>query len=130
MNRYVVYLIGVLVVVPTGALIAQYMTSRIAGFKPRYVKALISTIVAYVAVNLIGFGFLSVGATNSFLSGYSFLIAWGALSCCHANFLRSETGNGLGARKSVIVAICQILGAAVVLGIILIFVGLIRRAIG
>ena len=56
MSGYFAYVLGLIVVVPLGALVAKYAISWIAGFNPRYTKVLLSTIAAYEVVNVVGLG--------------------------------------------------------------------------
>jgi len=129
MNRYIGYLLGALFVVPIGALIAKYATAWIAGFKPRYLKALMSTFVAYVAANAIGFALHELGALENLPPSTQLIIGWGALSWSHVTFLRSDEQVRITPGKAMIVAICQIFGAAITFLMILPLLLLIKRAL-
>ena len=127
MNYYIGYFGGALIIVPVGALIAKYATKWVAGFRARYSKALISTIVAFVAVNVVGGVLLAMGMLDGMSRGLQLLIGWGALSCSHVYLLRSESGDRLSPGKSMIVAICQIIGAGLALIAVLLLLVAIKR---
>ena len=114
-NYYIGYFGGALVVIPLGALIANRLTDKVAGFKTRYKKALISTIVAYVTVNLLGVAailfHIPVALTGVTPGGLQVLLGWLALTISHSYLLKSDTGERLTAGKSLFIAICQMLGA-------------------
>lgn len=118
-NEYIGYIGGALILIPIGALIAQYATQWIARFKPRYSKALISSVIAFVAMNAIGQLFMVSG--NEILSRPSLrlLAALVILACCHIYFLSSEAGAKLSPGKAFLVAFCQLLGATVGLLVVL-----------
>jgi hypothetical protein len=126
-NYYIGYFGGALIIVPIGALIAKHATAWVAGFKTRYMKALVSTIVAFLAVNAVGLVFYALGTLGSFSRGLQLLIGWGALSCSHIYLLRSESGDRLTPGKSMIVAICQIFGAMLALLVVLLVLVAIKR---
>jgi len=120
-NAYIGYFGGALVVVPVGALIAQHACTWIARFRPRYSKALLSTVIAYVGVNLVG---LLVSRSPRSLQ---FLVGLVVLACSHVYLLRSVAGDRISAGKAFIVALCQMIGAAVaLLSVLLILLGLKR----
>lgn len=127
MNYYIGYFGGALIIVPVGALIAKYAAKWVAGFRARYSKALISTIVAFVAVNVVGGVLLAMGMLDGMSRGLQLLIGWGALSCSHVYLLRSEAGERLSPGKSMIVAICQIVGAGLALIAFLLLLVAIKR---
>jgi len=112
-NAYIGYFGGALVVVPVGALIAQHACTWIARFRPSYSKALLSTVIAYVSVNLAG---LLVGGSAR---GLQFLVGLIILACSHVYLLRSGAGDRISAGKAFIVALCQIIGAGLALLIVL-----------
>jgi hypothetical protein len=124
------YFVGAVVIIPTGALIAKYATVWIAGFRPRFTKALLSTVIAYVAANLLGLLFQFLPTMADISRGLQFLVGWGVLSCCHANLLRSETGQHLSPGKAVLVALCQIVGAIVIFLLVLLLMLGIKRLLG
>lgn len=108
-----------LLVVPISALIARYMTAWIAGFTPRYTKALISVILAYVIAIL-----ASVFALGPNLLPF---IECGVLSCSNIYLLRSDAGDRLSPGKSIIVAFCQVIGAMIALALALCIVLVLMR---
>ncbi|HWA27065.1 MAG TPA: hypothetical protein VG734_15515 [Lacunisphaera sp.] len=127
MNYYIGYFGGALIIVPVGALIGKYATKWVAGFRARYSKVLISTIVAFVAVNVLGGVLLAMGMLDGMSRGLQLLIGWGALSCSHIYLLQSESGDRLSPGKSMIVAICQIIGAGLALVAVLLLLVAIKR---
>jgi hypothetical protein len=127
MNRYLPYLFGLIVVVPLGALIAQYATGWVAGFRPRYAKMLISTIVAYTVVNVAGLVLYCLGALENSSRGFQVLAGLAALTCAHVNLVRSDAGQSLSAGKAVAVAFCQIFGVVIAVLAILWVAVLIKR---
>jgi hypothetical protein len=135
LRYYLAYALGAVVVVPIGALIAKHVTFRIAGFWPRYSTALVSSIVAYLAVNALGLclrafgGFPDAFPDHSSARGPQVVIGWGALSCCHITFLKSDAGDRLTPAKAIVVAICQIIGPFVAAVLTLIPFVLVRRAL-
>lgn len=126
-EAYIGYLIGALILIPAGAMIAKYATAWIAGFRPRFTKALSSTIIAYVVVNLLGFALQFTGVFDGSSRGIQLLVGLGTLSCCHVYFLRSETGNRLSPGKAIVVALCQTFGAIVALMLVLLLMLGVKR---
>jgi hypothetical protein len=126
-EAYIGYLVGALILIPAGALIARYATAWIAGFRPRFTKALVSTIIAYVVVNLVGFAFQFTGSFEGSSRGIQFLVGLGTLSCCHVYLLRSEAGDRLSPGKAIVVAICQTFGAVVALMLVLLLMLGVKR---
>jgi hypothetical protein len=126
MNQYLSYILTLFVVVPAGALIAQYAIIWMAGFKPRYLKALLSTIVAYAIATVLGLVFCTYGPFQDVSRGFQILALWSALTCTHINMVRNN-GQVFSPLKAVIVALCQILGAMIVGFLVILFVGIIKR---
>ena len=127
MNRYLVYVFGLIIVVPLGALIAKYATAWIAGFKPRYRKVLLSTFVAYAVVNSVGLALYWLGALENLSSGFQALVGCGALTCAHTNLVRSEAGKSLSPGKALLVGLCQMFGVMLSIMLLLFSVILIKR---
>jgi hypothetical protein len=128
-KEWIGYLVGALFLIPTGALIAKYATAWIAGFRPRFMKALISTFLAYLAINLVGFTFLLIEGFAEPPKGLQVLVGLGVLSCCHVYLLRSEAGDRLSPGKAVLVALCQVFGAMIMLMLVLLLALGIKRLI-
>lgn len=122
MNLDLSYILGLIVVVPLGALVAKYAISWIAGFKPRYTKVLFSTIVAYVIVNVVGLALYWSGALENLSRGFQALAGWGALTCAHINLVRSDAGDALSPGKAILVALCQIFGGMILMVILAVLV--------
>ena len=127
MNRYLFYVLGLFIVVPIGALIAEYVIIWIAGFKPRYTKVLISTIVAYAIASVIGIAFCEFGLFHDVFRGFQLLAGWVTLTCTHINMVRSEAGNILSPAKEMVVALCQMISAFVALILIFFLVLIVKR---
>ena len=127
MNAYLGYSIGLIVVVPLGAAIATYATNWIAGFKPRYTRVLLSTIVAYAVVNLVGLALYRLGMLENLSRSFQTLAGWGGLTCAHVNIVRSETGSTLSPIRAVAVAFCQMFGAMIALVVLLWLAVLVKR---
>lgn len=127
LTRFLVYFFGLIVVAPLGALIAKYATAWIAGFKPRYRKVLLSTIVAYAVVNVLGLALYWLGALGSFSRGFQVLAGWAALTCAHINLVRSDAGDSLSPGKATVVALCQIFGVMIGTVLVLLPVMFIKR---
>lgn len=130
MHYIIGYTVGLIVAVPVGALIVNYATSWIAGFRPRYVSAVLSTAVAYLAVIAIGLGIGELGGLKDAASarGLQLLTGLGALSCTHVAFLKSATGESLAPAKAIFVAVLQIVGTVIVLFTVLFTLGAVVRA--
>lgn len=126
-NAYIGYIGAALVVLPIGALIAKYLTTWIGGFKPRYVHALISTVLAYVVINLGGLISFMAGSSTTVPQSLQLLVGLAVLSCSHFYFLRSEAGARLSPGKTVLIALCQIIGAVIVLMLVLAILLAIKR---
>lgn len=110
MRYYVGYFGGGLILVLIGALVARYATGWVAGFRPRYKKTLISTFLAYLIINAVALPFLLLGGAGP-SRGLQMLIGLAVLSCTHFYLLKSETGGRLTPAKSIVVAVCQLIGA-------------------
>lgn len=49
------------------------------------------------------------------------------LACCHLNLLRSESGERLSVGQALFIAFCQIIGASIVLIVVLLILGGLKR---
>ena len=126
MNQYIAFFVGALIL-PIGALIAKYATSWIAGFRPRFVKALVSTILAFVVTKLVALGIQVLGAFDDRV--LQLAIGWGILACSHIYLLRSEKGERLTPGKAILVALCQIIGGMIGLLLILLIAVAIKQLV-
>ncbi len=115
--------------VPTGALIAKFATQRFAKFKPRFGRAVLSTIVAYVVANVIGLALVLLGSTRNELSGLQLLCFGVALAISHSRFLPTKPTDHLTGGKAILVAICQVVGAILVLLLLLGIAVLVKRLV-
>lgn len=97
--------------VPTGALIAQFTTQRFAKFKPRFGRAVLSTVVAYVVANVVGLALVLLGSAPAELRGLQLLCFGVALACSHSYFLPTKPTDHFTGGKAILVAICQVIGA-------------------
>jgi hypothetical protein len=125
-NPYIGYFVGALAVIPFGALIAKHLTTWIAGYHTSYSRALISTIAAYLSVNLIGFAF-RLGGLHGPSIGLMALMGLAALSCSHLYLLRSKSGEDLSPGKAILVAFGQMLGVIVTFLIVLPIIAALRK---
>lgn len=114
-----IYLLTILIGAPCGALIAKYATVWVARFKPRYTKALISTITAYTVGFILGWAFRLTGIIYSNPKMVQLLAGFLILTYCHFTLLRSESGERLSQGKAAVVAICQIIGVGIGMFIVL-----------
>ncbi|MGA2280789.1 MAG: hypothetical protein ABSG80_10865 [Verrucomicrobiota bacterium] len=104
MNSYLSYALGLFIVAPVGALIAQYVIAWIAGFRPRYLKVLLSTIVAYAIVNIIGLVLSKLGGSQDQYRDFQVLAGLATLTCTHMNMIRSDAGKFIHPLKALVVA--------------------------
>jgi hypothetical protein len=83
LSYYVTFIGGLIFVIPVGAVIARQVAFWVAGFKPRYLRALLSTLVALAAGYGIGLALGALGWAEhdpNATRGAQFLIGWGLLS--------------------------------------------------
>lgn len=116
-----------IIVVPLGAFFARQLTHWIAGFKPRYAAALLSTFLACATAILVAWGCRLTGVFDSAPQGnpIGFLIGMTSLACFHFAFLKSGSGTSLTAGKAFLIAILQLVITLVSCFFGLLFVGLI-----
>ena len=129
MSQYLPEIVGLAVGIFLGALIAVYVTRWLAGFKPRYSRALLSTFIAYVAVYVLGFALASLGAFEHSRSGLG-LMGWGALTCSHISLIGSDSGQELSAGKAMLLSILQIFGTMIGSIPVVLIIALILRVLG
>lgn len=127
MNAYLPYVVGSICGVFLGALVVVYATKWIAGFKPRYPRALLSTFVAFLAANVFVVVLSSIGFFDSSTNGMRAAIGWGALTCSHITFVRSDSGQSLSGGKAMLLSIVQIFGTIIAAFPILLVFALIFR---
>jgi hypothetical protein len=118
-SAYFGYIFAIVVVVPVGALIAQFASRWLARFRPRYLRALVSTVVAYAIVNGAGWIASFFGSQSRSQRTFQVLAGLAALACSHRYFLRSDAGDRLSPGQAFLVALCQIVGATLVLLLVL-----------
>ncbi len=131
MKPYLIYIIAVITVVPIGALIAKLVTSWLAGFKPSYAAAILSSFVAYIVSNgvalALGVSGVLAGAPTARSTGV--VLGLVALTCSHFVFLKSETGGRLTPAQALMIAVCQLIGGVIVATLIFIPIALAWRAL-
>jgi hypothetical protein len=101
------------------ALIAQFATKWIAGFKPRYRNALFSTIIGYVTVSIIRWVANFVGVPDATPRIFQLVFGLAVLTCSHIYLLRSAAGDRPTPGKAFLVSISQIVASAIFMLIVL-----------
>jgi len=97
------------------ALMGKYATKWKAGFEPRYAKALISTVLAFIGTSVVWLAFHLTGGTGAPWDSIYALLGCGLLTCSNVFLLKSEAGNPPGVGKSIVIAVCQVVCASIFL---------------
>ena len=128
MNPYFFQIISLLFAVLVGSLIAKYAIIWIGGFKPRFIKLILSTLIAYILSIVIAIAFSRFGPFRDVSGGFQMVLGWATLTCTHINLVRSDTGVPLSPGKAMLVALCQVIGVLLILLLIFLPLFLIKRA--
>ena len=120
LRSFLMYAAVALVGLPVCALLAQYLTLLLAGFKPRFRAAFLSVSVAYGVSLSAGLIIRAAGGmkTKSTAESVGLLAGLAILSACHANFIRSDSGLKLSPGKAIAVAVAQVIGGLLLLAAI------------
>lgn len=116
-------LFGAAVAVGVGALIVQFMTEKLANFKPAYGSAFLASLLGYLASYAIGFivGFAvtsNKGQTTGMVTLLTLVIGFFVQATFYSFMLKSPEGVPLGYGRACIVSLVQLIVAALLIGVI------------
>jgi len=123
-SAILIYLCSTIVGILLGALVLQFATKWVAGFKPKYPIALLAQFVSYLACYAIGFlvGFCVVTVTKAQLTGATmFFILFGcffAQTAFYALIIKDTDRKPLPYGKACLVSLIQVIFAAAILAAI------------
>jgi hypothetical protein len=114
--------LAALVLLPLGALLAIPLTQWIAGFKPRFKSALLSTALAFVISHGVVW---TLFLLKTSVPSLGIMLNIGSLTCLHFTFLKSETGTSLTGGKAFLIALFQVIASIVCSFLLLLVAGVV-----
>ena len=114
---------GAAVGIGVGALIVQFMTEKLANFKPAYGTAFLASLLGYLAGYAIGFivGFAVIsnkGEMTSMVTLLTLVIGFFVQATFYSFVLKSPEGVALGYGRACIVSLVQLIVAALLIRVI------------
>jgi ABC-type branched-subunit amino acid transport system permease subunit len=115
--------IGAALAICLGALVVQFVTVKLASFKPAYRSAFLATFIGYLVNYAIGFivGYSVIankGTMTSMVTLLTIVIAFFVQASFYSIMLKSPDGIPLGYGKACIVSLSQFVVAALGIGVI------------
>lgn len=122
-------LFGGLITIVLGAFVVQFVTSRFAAFRPRYVTALSAAAAGWGAPLILGYFLafatgVNLGGAEGIVTLLTCVIGFFVQAAFYTLMIKSPDGVALGFGKACMASLLQLVAAAIVIGgLTLMFLG-------
>lgn len=112
---------GAAIAVLIGALVVQFVTSKLAGFRPPYGTAALASLLGYLASYAIGFVVAFAVTSNKVeitgsITVVTLVFGFFAQAAIYSFMIKSHKGKPLGFGRACIVSIVQVVVAGLIIG--------------